>query len=184
MIRDEAWLFMKSALAAPYLEADYRLARKYGFSVITIAQQYSDFSSSVLQNNTQNWLICGLPSESEINMASGRFKFSQEEVDLFSNNQMGTQVERDILTGKVMDVYSRLMIANKSGKYFLRNKISKPEQWITTTDDTEAFIYNYYKDSTFHDASAMELIHWLCTEEYKKDEKLRAAAERAGRKIK
>jgi hypothetical protein len=183
MIRDEAWLFMKSSLASPYLEADYRLARKYGFSVITIAQQYSDFKSSVLQNNTQNWLICGLPSKDEVGLAHQRFEFSNAEAELFLTDRMGTQIDRDVITGQVKDAYSRVMIANKAGKFFLRNKISAPEKWITTTDDTEAFIFNYYKDTKFTNRPVIELIHWLCTGEYKTDESLRIAAKRAGRRI-
>ena len=184
MIRDEAWLFMRSSIAAPYLEADYRLARKYGFSVITIAQQYSDFSSAAIQGNTQNWVICSLASSDEIDYADQRFGFSEEERRLFSGNGMGTTVERDVFTGKITDAYSRIMIANQSGKYFIKNKISRAERWVTTTDDDEVFIFNFYKDTKFYKGEVSELVDWLCREDYLGDPELKAAASQAGRKVK
>lgn len=183
IIRDEAWLFMRSKIAAPYLEADYRLARKYGFSVVTIAQQYTDFSSSVLQNNTQNWVVCSLGSSDEIGHAHERFRFTEEERSLFSSGRMGTQIKKDAFSGRIVDAFSRTMIANKSGKFFIKNKISLPERWITTTDDDETFIFNYYKDTKFHGRPVIELVEWLCTGEYIKDEGLRRAAEKSGRVI-
>lgn len=181
MIRDEAWFFMKSKISEPYLTADYRLARKYGFSVITIAQQYSDFKSPVIQNNTQTWIVCSLASNEEIAMADARFKFNDAERGFFENGRMGTQKERDVFKGAILDVYSRIMIDNKSGKYFLRNKIGKEERWITTTNDSETFVYNFYKDSKFRGRPAIELIDWLCTGEYKKDKDLADYLKRAGR---
>ena len=183
MIRDEAWFFMKSRIAAPYLEADYRLARKYGFSVVTIAQQYSDFRSAVIQNNTQTWIVCSLGSGEEIALANARFKFNDAEIDLFEQRRMGTKIERDVFKGGILDAYSRIMIANMSGKYFVKNKISKEERWITTTDDSETFVFNYYKDGPKRGMPAIELIAWLCTGEYKQDGDLLAALAKAGRVV-
>ena len=183
MIRDEAWLFMKSAIANPYLEADYRLARKYGFSVITIAQQYSDFKSPVLQNNTQTWIVCSLTSLEEIDLAHQRFKFNDAERRLFEGRSMGTKMEKDVFSGKVMEVYSRIMIANQSGKYFVKNKIGKEERWITTTDADETFVFNFYRESSMRGRPPIEVIRWLCTDEYLKDEALATALQTAGRKM-
>lgn len=181
MIRDEAWFFMKSKISEPYLSADYRLARKYGFSVVTIAQQYSDFKSPVIQNNTQTWVVCSLASADEIALADARFRFNDSERELFEKRKMGTQIEREVFRGSILDVYSRIMISNASGKYFVKNKIGKEERWITTTDDSETFVYNYYKDSRFRGRTAMEIIDWLCEGHYQKDEELAKALKLAGR---
>lgn len=181
MIRDEAWFFMKSKISEPYLTADYRLARKYGFSVVTIAQNYSDFKSPVIQNNTQTWIVCSLASSDEIALADARFRFNDAEKELFERRRMGTQIERDVFKGSILDVYSRIMLSNASGKYFVRNKIGKEERWITTTDDSETFVYNYYKDLKFRGREAIDVIDWLCTGEYQKDADLMAALKRAGR---
>ena len=183
IIRDEAWLFMKSKIANPYLEQDYRLARKYGFSVITIAQQYSDFQSPVLQNNTQNWVVCSLSSTDEINRADMRFRFNEKERDLFQNKMMGRKSEKDVFTGRSMESYARIMIANNSGKYFVKNKISKTEQWITTTDPDETFVFNYYRERDMRGRPAIEIIRWLVTDEYQKDIALQDAIRTAGRKL-
>jgi len=183
MIRDEAWFFMKSNIAAPYLEADYRLARKYGFSVVTIAQQYSDFKSPVLQNNTQTWIICALTSKDEIDLADYRFKFNKYERGLFERKEMGTKIERDILSGKILEAYSRIMVANASGKYFLKNKIGKEERWITTTNDAETFVFNYYKETKFRNKPVIDIIEWLCRGEYRNDKDLQQALVKSGRKM-
>lgn len=183
MIRDEAWFFMKSNIAAPYLEADYRLARKYGFSVVTIAQQYSDFKSPVLQNNTQTWVVCALTSKDEIDLADYRFKFNSYERELFEKKQMGTKIERDILSGRIIDAYSRIMVSTASGKFFLRNKIGKEERWITTTNDSETFVFNYYKDTKFRGKPVLEIIEWLCEGHYRKDKELEEALVKSGRKM-
>jgi hypothetical protein len=181
MIRDEAWFFMKSQIASKYLEADYRLARKYGFSVITLAQQYSDFKNPVLQNNTQTWCVCGLKSKEEIDLAQARFKFNTAERDMFDSGLMGTRKEKDVTSGKTMEIYSRVLIANKAGKFFVKNKISRRELWITTTDANETFVFNYYKEIKMRDKNPIEIIDWLCTGEYKKDLDLIEAVRKAGR---
>lgn len=181
MIRDEAWFFMNSQIASKYLEADYRLARKYGFSVITIAQQYSDFKNPVIQNNTQTWCVCNLTSKGEIDMAHARFRFNSTERDMFDSGLMGTRQEKNVTNGRVMEVYSRVLIANKSGKFFVKNKISNKEQWISTTDANETFVFNYYKDLVMRDKTPIEIIDWLCSGLYKQDEKLRTALTIAGR---
>jgi hypothetical protein len=181
MIRDEAWFFMRSQIASKYLEADYRLARKYGFSVMTIAQQFSDFKSPVLQNNTQTWCVCALGSRDEIDMASERFMFNGAERDMFDSGLMGTRKEVDVTSGKTMEIYSRVMIASKAGKFFVKNKVSKRELWITTTEANETFVFNYYKDIKMRDHSPIEIIKWLVLGEYKKDKDLAEALRKAGR---
>ena len=181
MIRDEAWFFMKSQIASKYLEADYRLARKYGFSVITIAQQYSDFKNPVIQNNTQTWCVCNLTSKEEIDLAHARFRFNAAERDMFDSGLMGTRKEKDVTNGQTMEIYSRILIANRAGKFFIKNKISKQELWITTTDSNETFVFNYYKDRVMRDKTPFEIIEWLCLGDYKKDKDLAAALGLAGR---
>jgi hypothetical protein len=181
MIRDEAWFFMKSKIASKYLEADYRLARKYGFSVITIAQQYSDFKNPVLQNNTQTWCVCNLTSKDEIELAQERFKFNAAERDMFDSGLMGTRKEKDVTTGKTMEVYSRVLIANKAGKFFVKNKVSKRELWITTTDANETFVFNFYKDIKMRGQDPIAIIDWLCLGHYISDPELAAALKKAGR---
>ncbi len=186
MIRDEAWLFMKSKIASKYLEADYRLARKYGFSVITIAQQYSDFKSQVLQNNTQTWVICALASVAEIELADTKFKFNPSERSMFENRFMGTKIERDAMNGAFLDAYSRIMVSTSSGKFFVKNKIGKFERWVTTTDDNETFIFNYYlkKGIPNNDRpNAYHVIKWLENGLFKKDNELASAMRDAGRSM-
>jgi hypothetical protein len=187
IIRDEAWLFMRSKIAAPYLEADYRLARKYGFSVITIAQNYSDFKSAVLQNNTQTWVVCALATDDEINLANVRFKFNRSEREMFESKtpgiKMGTTLIRDITKGTLMDVYSKIMVSTAAGKFFVKNKIGKIERWITTTDAEETFVFNYYREIKFKGKPAIEIINWLCEGHYRKDEDLKAALLKSGRKM-
>jgi hypothetical protein len=175
-IRDEAWFFMKSSIAQKYLETDYRTARKMGYSTVTIAQNLSDFKSPVINNNTQNWVVCGLGSEDEINLATTKFKLSQEERALFVDGKMGLQKRKNLLDlSKPTERYGQILISNKSGKFFLRNKLSLPELWITTTDPAETFVINYYRKKR-KDLSMVELVRWLATGAYKQDADLVAYA--------
>ena len=82
-----------------------------------------------------------------------------------------------------MDVYSRIMISNKSGKHFVKNKIGLAERWITTTDPNETFVYNFYKQLKMRDSPPFDIIKWLCEGEYKHDEKLQEAIKKAGREM-
>ena len=183
MIRDEVWFFMRSKIAAPYLEADYRLARKYAFSVMSIAQQFTDFKNEVIKNNTQIWVVCNLGTTEQINAADVEFKFSGAERALFEQKLMGFKMERDNITGKVVDAYARIMIVNKSGKYFIKNKISRLERWITTTNPNETFVFNFIKEAKMRGKPVIDIIKWLCTEEYLKDRDVVAIVKKAKRKM-
>ena len=117
-VRDEAD-FLKSSWANQYMEADYRLARESGFGVITIAQRYSCFQSTVIQNNTQKWVICNLPTLDERELANERFCFTAAEKEMFESHQFGTKIERDTLTGQARDVYSRVMVVKSHSERFV-----------------------------------------------------------------
>ena len=184
MIRDEAWFFLRSKLAANYLELDYRTARKMGYSTVTIAQQLEDFlKSSVVNANTQNWLVCGLGSEREIALAAEKFKFSHEERAMFESKLMGLQTVRNILDPSAPpDAYVNVLISNASGNFFLRVRLSKAERWLTTTDPEETLIINYYKNR--RKTPMVELCVWLATGEYLKDAELQEFAHARGRQVK
>jgi hypothetical protein len=132
-------------------------------------------------------VLCGLASESEIELADARFKFTERERDLFESRKMGGTTEKNPVTGKVTDRYAKLMIATKSGKYFVRNKVGKMELWITTTKPDETFVYHYAKDVIMKGSSTAEVIAWLMSGEYRnKDaphyQDLDIAIKKAGRK--
>lgn len=174
-VRDEAWLFTRSNFARKYVEADARLARKYGFAMMTIMQQYTDFAIDAIKNNTHMWLLCSLGGLS-LETAARDFGFSAHEYDMFAKSgYIGKVNEVDPVTGARKSSFSRFMLLTNAQKnklrYVLRNVLDKRELWIFTTEPSEVYVYNYYRRK-FKWKTPSEImggISWLSSSEYRSD---------------